>query len=212
LRSNSETDALNRKIVQTIREKKPENVNQLVILLKETLQLTEKQAQDAILELQNKGEIDLKAQPQPTSLSIRSYIETVHPLWFEITIALAISALSIVLAIPEDLAPWSYLRNISGAVFVLWLPGYSFIKALFPVHVPFETSTRDLDTVERVALSLAASLAIVPLVGLLLNYSIWGLSLVPIVLCLFALTLIFAMVAVIREARAEAESQELQIE
>lgn len=214
MRTSSEANALNRKIIQAIREKKPENVNQLAILLAEKLQLTEKQAVDAILKLQSEGKIDLgaRAQPQPTSASLTSYIKTGHALWFWITIALATSALLIILVIPEDLAPWSYLRNIAGALFVLWLPGYTFVKALFPAYVPVETSTRDLDRVERVAFSLGMSLALVPLVGLLLNYSIWGMRLVPIALCLFAFTSIFATVAVIREFQAKTKPQTGQTE
>ena len=43
------------------------------------------------------------------------------------------------------------------------------------------------------------SIAIVPIIGLILNYTPWGISLTPIVLSLFALTLISATVAIARE-------------
>jgi uncharacterized membrane protein len=56
-----------------------------------------------------------------------------------------------------------------------------------------------MDTVERTALSLSMSLALTPIVGLILNYTPWGITLTPIVLSLFALTLVFATAAVIRE-------------
>jgi uncharacterized membrane protein len=88
---------------------------------------------------------------------------------------------------------------VLGAVFVLWLPGYAFIKALFPEQLPVKTSDKDLDTIERIALSVGMSLALVPMVGLLLNYTPWGIRLTPIVLSLLALTTIFATAGVIRE-------------
>ena len=84
-------------------------------------------------------------------------------------------------------------------IFVLWLPGYTFIKALFPTHAPTKTSTETLDPIERIALSLGMSIALVPTIGLLLNYTPWGIRLTPIVLSLLALTLIFATTAIARE-------------
>jgi uncharacterized membrane protein len=45
-----------------------------------------------------------------------------------------------------------------------------------------KTSTENLDPIERIALSLGMSIALVPIVGLLLNYTPWGIRLTPIVL------------------------------
>jgi uncharacterized membrane protein len=70
------------------------------------------------------------------------------------------------------------------------------IKALFP-------SKKEMDTIERAALSIGLSLAIVPIVGLLLNYTPWGIRLTPITLSLLALTLTFATAALIREHQAK---------
>jgi uncharacterized membrane protein len=43
------------------------------------------------------------------------------------------------------------------------------------------------------------SIALVPIIGLLLNYTPWGIRLTPIVLSLTALTIIFATAAIVRE-------------
>jgi len=203
----SHNDVSAQTIIQIIEEKKPQNVNQLAILVHEQLHITEEQALDTILELQNQGKIKLESQIQPTTLNLTSYLRTNQALWFWITVVLALSALVAVFLVPENLAPWSYLRNIIGAVFVLWLPGYALIKALFPVNLPIKTSARDLNTIERIALSLGTSLAIVPLVGLVLNYTIWGVRLTPIVLILLTITLIFAVVAIVREHQAKSKPQ-----
>ena len=56
-----------------------------------------------------------------------------------------------------------YARYLLGSLFVLFLPGYTFIKALFPA--------KQLDSIERTALSIGMSLALVPMIGLLLNYT-----------------------------------------
>jgi uncharacterized membrane protein len=100
-----------------------------------------------------------------------------------------------------------YIRYVLGIIFILWLPGYAFIKALFPQTLPFAralahslgTPEKNLDTIERAALSLGMSIALVPIVGLLLNYTPWGIRLTPIVLSLTALTIAFATTAILRE-------------
>ncbi|MEM2179169.1 MAG: DUF1616 domain-containing protein, partial [Candidatus Methanomethylicaceae archaeon] len=69
-----------------------------------------------------------------------------------------------------------------GSLFVLFLPGYSLIEALYPRE-------EELSPLERLALSIGLSLAIVPLVGLILNYTPWGIRLDPIITALSFLTL-----------------------
>lgn len=47
------------------------------------------------------------------------------------------------------------LRIIAGSVIVLFVPGYALVKGLF--------KKRELDLIEEVALSIALSIAVVPL-------------------------------------------------
>ena len=76
-------------------------------------------------------------------------------------------------------------RTILGIPMVLFLPGYALIAALFP-------KKDDLDGIERIALSFGLSIAVVPLLGLLLNFS-FGIRLIPILvtLCIYTTILIF---------------------
>lgn len=69
----------------------------------------------------------------------------------------------------------SVLRNILVLPLVLFLPGYALIAALFPAK-------SNLDGIERTALSFGLSIAIVPLMGLGLNYTPWGIRLLPILI------------------------------
>ncbi|MFP3871844.1 MAG: DUF1616 domain-containing protein [Candidatus Natronoplasma sp.] len=68
--------------------------------------------------------------------------------------------------------PESTLRTVLGLPFILFFPGYVLISFLFPEKEP-------LDHIERIALSFGLSIAITPLIGLLLNY-VWEISLIPI--------------------------------
>ena len=101
----------------------------------------------------------------------------------------------LVFTIPENAFPLVYARYILGSIFVLWLPGYALIKALFP--------EKELENIERIALSIGMSIALVPIIGLLLNYTPWGIRLTPITISLLALTLTFATAAIIREHKTK---------
>ncbi|MGQ9640633.1 MAG: DUF1616 domain-containing protein [Candidatus Bathycorpusculaceae bacterium] len=206
----SENKELAQFIIQVIEERKPQTVNQLVIFVKDKFQISDQEIVELILKLQNDGKISFKKQLTPPSPNLAAYLKTRQTIWFWATIAMVLATVAVVFTIPEDFYPLVYIRYVLGTIFVLWLPGYAFIKALFTVEVPLKTSEKSLDTIERIALSLGMSLALVPIVGLLLNYTPWGIRLTPIVLSLLALTIVFATVAVIREQQARMKTQQLK--
>ncbi len=76
----------------------------------------------------------------------------------------------------------SFIRVTLGLPMGLFLPVYALIAALFPAK-------NDLDGIERIALSFGLSIAIVPLIGLGLNYTPWGIRLIPILMSLSGFTL-----------------------
>ena len=189
-------------ILETIKKHKPQTIKELVRLIQQTQNLPEKQITNLLIELENENVLHFK-KPTKTPTTPKAYLFSSNAMWYWTTIALAIATTIAVFTIPEDVYPIVYARSILGAIFVLWLPGYTFIKALFPVHVPTKTSTESLDPIERIALSLGMSIALVPIIGLLLNYTPWGIRLTPIVLSLLALTIVFATAAIIRENQAK---------
>jgi uncharacterized membrane protein len=69
--------------------------------------------------------------------------------------------------------------------------------------VPIVTSSENLDTIERIALSFGLSIALTAIVGLILNYTPWGVRLAPITFSLLALTIVFATAAVLSEYKAK---------
>ena len=92
------------------------------------------------------------------------------------------------------------IRIILGLLFVLFLPGYSLIAALFP-------RKDDLDAIERVALSFGLSIAISPLLGFTLNYSPFGIRLAPVLIVLSVFTISLALGAYVRRSRIPEEGR-----
>jgi uncharacterized membrane protein len=86
------------------------------------------------------------------------------------------------------------LRIILSIPIIIFIPGHVLICALFPT----KKTDKGIDFTERIALSLGVSLAIVPLFGIVLNYTPWGLKLQPIILSLEAFILIMGSIAIIR--------------
>jgi len=86
------------------------------------------------------------------------------------------------------------VRNILGLPLVLFLPGYALIASLFPAK-------SDLDGIERTALSFGLSIAVVPLIGLGLNYTPWGIRLLPILISLSVFTFLMCGLAYLRRAK-----------
>jgi len=85
------------------------------------------------------------------------------------------------------------LRVILALPMVLFFPGYSLIAALFP-------GRGEIDGLERLALSFGLSIAVVPLIGLVLNYTPFGIRLDPVVTSLVIFTLCMAVSAQVRRA------------
>lgn len=82
-------------------------------------------------------------------------------------------------------------RIVLGLLFILFFPGYTLIAALFP-------KKSDLGTVERIALCFGLSIAIVSLIGLILNYTPLGIRLDPVVSSIASFTIIASTIALYR--------------
>lgn len=82
-------------------------------------------------------------------------------------------------------------NTIFGLIFLLFIPGYMLVGALFPRQ-------KDLDGLERLALSFGLSLAISALIGLSLNYTPYGITWLPLVITLNAFSIIMGVLAIIR--------------
>ena len=112
-------------------------------------------------------------------------------MWFWTAICATVLAVTAVLSTP-DLFPLVIIRWLLGSVLVLFLPGYALMQLLFP-------RASEMDSLERFALDIGLSLALVPLIGLILNYTPWGIRLIPVTTAISAFTIIFVIAAATRK-------------
>nr|MBC7245813.1 DUF1616 domain-containing protein [Chloroflexota bacterium] len=97
-------------------------------------------------------------------------------------------------------APLPMLRLLLGLAYVLFVPGYALQAALFP-------RADDLDGPERLALSFGLSVAVIPLIALLLDALPWGIRLWPIVMSEATLIALCSGVALWRRSRLPEEQR-----
>lgn len=112
-------------------------------------------------------------------------------------VILLLNIITILLIVVITFLPSSALRIVFGLPVVLFFPGYILMVALFP-------RKNQLDSIERVALCFGFSIAIVPLIGLILNYTPWGIRLYPILISVTIFILATSLIAWYRRYRLAA--------
>ncbi len=85
----------------------------------------------------------------------------------------------------------TFLRIIFAWTLILFLPGYVLIAFLFP-------EKNDMDLIERIALSVGLSAAITPVLGLILNFTPFGIRLIPLVIILSSFIVIFTILTYLK--------------
>lgn len=112
------------------------------------------------------------------------------------------------------------LRIMVAVPFTLFIPGYALIAALFPEGEGMNTEghpsveggsgpsfSADLGLLERAVLSFGSSIALVPLIGMALNFMPWGIRLWTILASLTLLTGLLTLIAVKRRAQLPANER-----
>ncbi|OVE85171.1 hypothetical protein B2G88_06575 [Natronolimnobius baerhuensis] len=132
-------------------------------------------------------------------------------------------AINLVVLTPVVSSTWVLVPL--GLTFALFVPGYTFVAALFPergtgptegnserTEIAHEQAAVDsarsrISGLERVVLSITLSVSIVPLVGFVLNATPWGLRLIPSMVAISGITLALLVIALIRRWNLEPEKR-----
>ncbi|MEM0453150.1 MAG: DUF1616 domain-containing protein [Sulfolobales archaeon] len=129
--------------------------------------------------------------PNPPKDFLGYIVRLDYSLWFWVVILTSLATLASV-TLSEYMSLLNYLRYVLGTMYVLFMPGYATIEALYP-------KDKELSNLERLALSIGLSLAIVPLLGLMLNYTPWGIRLTPTIASLTAYIIVASITALYRK-------------
>ena len=175
-------------VLQIIKHEKGLKLSELVKRLRERHELKFEEAAKTVYALWKKGLLNL-SEPNPPK-NLLKYALSLRSLWFWILSATVLVTVFAVFLVKT--APLIYFRYVLGSLYVLYLPGSMLIEALYP-------RGEDLEPLERLALSIGLSLAVVPLIGLALNYTPWGIRLAPVTVSLAVFTEAMALTALSRK-------------
>ena len=144
----------------------------------ETPSLTKAEVTDIVWRLAARDKVNLEeALPKSFVDFLRAWQEN---LWFYASLWVSFVTILVIWFTPPEL-PLLVLRWALGSVFAFFIPGYVALQGLYP-------GDRTIDRAERITLSVAVSVVLVMAVGLLLNYTPWGIRLTPILIALTILT------------------------
>ena len=181
-------------IVKYIRDQERKEVTPSITSIVESMVSSGYSIRDvlrAISKMEESGIIDLvEIAPRDFKEYLRSPFSL--DLWFVLSATLGTILIVLVFGITQY--PLVTIRYVLGTIFVLFIPGFSLIQCLY-------YRREDLDDLERFALSIGLSLALVPLVGLVLNYTPFGIRLSPVTISLSILSIILIVCGTIRRYR-----------
>lgn len=181
---------LGKAVLETAKTLSQPTVGELVDALVKQKGIKEKEATRAVYVEYKKGNLNLSDSHPPSNLV--SYFFNLENSWFWGITALV--AVTVLVVFTVNASALLYVRYVLGGVFVLFIPGFLLISVLY-------ARSDEMDTLERVALSIGLSLAVVPLIGLVLNYTPWGIRLEPIMASLALFSEVMAVAWVVRRFR-----------
>ena len=164
-------------------------VNQLVEAVSRETGLPKSRVAYEVYLMWKRGELSIEHEPPENAVM---FLASVDGVWYWITLAITLASLIVVMLVKGG--PLIPIRYLLGAISVLFMPGYSMVEALYP-------RGDEMAPLERLALSIGLSLAVVPLIGLMLNYTPWGIKLIPVVASNTALTIALLTAAALRKMR-----------
>lgn len=191
-------------ILETLRSRRFGTVQDVVAALK-TSGVPEDVTLRMIRDLAREGKVLLNLPGASEDSVMTPVSSVVEYLWSTLALDLWVTLLLLGLGlattflIPTDLFPLVISRWIFGGLLLVFVPGFAFIRALFP----FE---RYIDRWERLALSCGLSIALAVLIAFVLNFTPWGITLIPTAIGLAIITLASILIATFRRAHVLIQS------
>lgn len=103
------------------------------------------------------------------------------------------------------------LLAVVAIPFLLFVPGYALVAALFPNRESTYSQHRLIGT-ERILYAVVASICLAVIVGVNLDFTAWPIRPVPVVSALAAVTVLSSLVAFYRRRTADSESAKTAVQ
>ena len=181
------SELLQQRILKSVATHKCYSIKDLVVELQHTYSksLSMEEIQHAVKKLENDKKITL-LEPGINGHFFHYIMRGYNGVSLWLTTAATCLMMTIVFLLP-NIEPWSYMRMITGAIFVLYIPGNALVQLLF-VH-------RNIEHTEQMVLSIVLSIALISIIGLMLKYVLLGLTAESAVISIGILSITLSAVA-----------------
>lgn len=137
---------------------------------------------------------DSELKNEKDNNQIRKYLMRVDSLWFW-TVIVTIFSFYLFVRLSEFIPELIVLRYLFGTVLALFIPGYTLVKLLY--------YDSDIETIERITLSIGLSLFITPTTSFILNYTPWGITFSSLSITISLVSVILASLGLYRRYLAQ---------
>jgi hypothetical protein len=181
------SELLQQRILDSVATHKCYSVNDLVVELQHTYSksLSIEEIQNAVRKLESEKKIML-LRPGTKGHFFHYILRSYNGLSLWLTTAATCLIMAIVFLLP-NIEPWSYMRMITGVVFVLFIPGNALVQLLF--------AHRNMEQTEQMVLSVGLSIALISIIGLMLKYILLALTVESAVISIGMLSITLSAVA-----------------
>jgi uncharacterized protein DUF1616 len=181
------SELLQQRILDLVATHKCYSVKDLVVELQHTYDkpLSIEEVQNAVKKLESEKKIALLG-PGTNGNFFHYIMRSVNGLSLWLITAATCLIMAIVFLLPNT-EPWSYMRMITGAVFVLFIPGNALVQLLF--------AHRNMEQTEQMVLSVGLSIALISIIGLMLKYILMALTVESAVISIGMLSITLSAVA-----------------
>jgi hypothetical protein len=189
-------------LVNFLKEKNLQTLDEAVQIISQNYSLKKEEIIRMLKNLQSTGKLNLTSTTQLPPRNFKAFL--FHPMNrdFWASVILVVTTVPVTLLIPENALEsgngvyivLGVIRLLLGVIFVVFLPGYALCTILWP--------TTEKEDLTRYGISFGLSIAIAPLLGLVLNFTPFGLTIFSILVTLLIFTLILLFGGLIRRFRA----------
>jgi hypothetical protein len=181
------SELLQQRILNSVATHKRFRVKDLVVELQHTYSesLSIEEIQNAVKKLESEKKIML-LEPDTKGHFFDYILRSYNGLSLWLTTAATCLIMALVFLLP-NIEPWSYMRMITGAVFVLFIPGNALVQLLF--------AHRNMEQTEQMVLTVGLSIALISIIGLMLKYILSALTVESAIISIGMLSITISAVA-----------------
>ena len=187
-------------VENALRLRHPLTVRQLVKLVTTEGGLAEYHATAIVTEMAADGSLTLQEPEYQLKSPWDYFLSPTLSMWLWASSGAVAFAVAAILLVPDSF-PLGLVRWAAGSVLALLLPGYALLQLLFPTR-------KAMDSLEHFALDVGLSLALVPVIGLVLNFTPWGIRFIPVTISISAFTIVLLTGAALRKYSAVRKQNE----